>query len=197
MKKYIYMLIVGCMIMAPATVYTQENGFIWPFADENHVYWCISGEPQYSVDVWIWSIHPIKGQVGAEFNIQYPSNVIPDTLTMNEAVIESSEGSLPGGIRINLNECQTDWVWLCKQRIHITDSYQTSISLSGHPETGLVRLSTCEEGYPYETCWTCTLFVNYTELMEECQPFEPYNFPCAEPVGVKGSTWGSIKSLYR
>lgn len=190
-------ILLSLIMILPVIVSGQEAGYIFQTSDETHSMWCISGSPQYFADIWFWSIHSPEGLIGAEFDVQYPSNVIPDTLIMNDAVVTSAEGSLPGGIRIQLSECQMSFVWLCKQRIHVIDAEQTAVALRGHPETGLIRLSICEEGYPYKTCWSCSLLVNYTELMEECQAYEPYGLPCAEPVGVKGSTWGAIKSIYK
>jgi len=195
--RRISILLLGLVSVLFVVVSGQETGYIFQTPDEDHTIWCISGSPQYIVDVWFWSISSLEGLIGAEFDVQYPSNVIPDTLILNDAVVDSFEGSLPGGIRLYLSECQTYFVWLCKQRIQVIDSEKTTIVLKGHPETGLIRLSVCEEGYPYKTCWSCSLLVNYTALMEECQAYEPYGLPCAEPVAAKISTWGAIKSIYK
>jgi hypothetical protein len=195
MRYLLIILVLSLILQAGGS--GQENGLIFQTPDETHSSWCISGSPQYSAYVWFWAIRSPEGLIGAEFDVQYPSNVIPDTLIMNDALIDSYEGGLPGGIRIQFSDCQTHFVWLCKQRISVTSTDKTAIALSGHPETGLIRLSMCEAGHPYKTCWSCSLLVNYTEGMAECMAFEPYGLPCTEPVGVRGSTWGAIKSVYR
>ena len=198
MRSVTVILFCFTFMFIPIITQGQDTGYIFQTPDEDHATWCIFDTPMYTADVWFWAISSFEGLIGAEFDVQYPSNVIADTLIINEAIVDSTVGSLPGGIRIYLHECQKDIVWLCRQTIHVTDLDRAATVIVGHPETGLSRLSTCEEGYPYKTCWTCSLLVNYDPLTSaECSGFEPYGLPCTAPVGVDNSTWGTIKAIYK
>ena len=196
MKSILISIAITLMVILPDLVCCQESGYLFCFADQYRTTWCLSGTVPYSFEIWIWSFPSIEGQMGAEFNIAYPPNVIPDTLIVNENVVASYDGDLPGGLRVNLTDCNNDWIWLFKQTINVINDEKSNITFTGHPETGLVRISTCEEGYPFHTCWTCSLFVNYNGSEPECCVYESHT-PCAQPVAVEGSSWGRIKRKYR
>ena len=187
------------LVMWPAAAAGQAiAGYIVQTPDEEHTMWCLYGTPPYVAEIWFWGLHTPEGFDAAEFDVIYPDNVVPDTLMLHDAVSDSVQGGLPGGIRVHLSECVgSEWVWLCRQRITVIDAEKSTVVLTGHPESGLIRLAICEEDHPFKTCWSCSLLVNYTELDPECQAFEPYGLPCSEPVAARGATWGSIKAIHK
>lgn len=192
----VLMGILTVLVVATGKPAAQPYGYLFPFADENHSCWCVEGEGIYRFEAWLWCLPGDDGSIGAAFSMGFPSNVIEDTLIVNDAVVSDLIGDLEKGIMVELQNCQYDWFWMLRQVFYATDSEKSRIFVTSHPLRSTALIKTCSEGNPYKSCCACRLFVNYTMADAECQTYDPWYPVCDCPsTDTKSASWGAIKAL--
>jgi len=105
-------------------------------------------------DLYVWIKPGEHGMMSAEFAIDYPYNVAYLEVETNP-IVESFTGTLVDGISAHFYDCQTDWVWLFKQRCMLFDNGDSPISPVPHPDRSTLLCTSCLEGNPEEECYNC------------------------------------------
>ena len=190
MKRSI--LIAIALILCPIVLHSQPlHGYIGLFTDDCHSSWCATGEAIYPVEMWVWCLPSINGQICSEFAVHYPSNVIVSTVTGNVAILTVT---LPGCIYCEGDmcraaccyySCQTQWHWIFHQQLWVTDQMKSYCEIVEYPDGGTYQFYNCFPGYPSEPCIRYTkLFINYAPGDPEC-----------DATAVESKNWGAIKKL--
>jgi hypothetical protein len=170
-----------------------QQGYIGLFNDDTRTWWCASGTPIYTIEIWLLCLPSERGQQCVEFGLRYPHNVVRSTHTLNTIVLTGIPGN-PGFVcdgdicyaSLCYIACQWDWHWVLRHQLFVTDTAQSSIEIVAHPDVGVYQFANCEPGYPVEPCIAINSFyLNYGVADPECT------------VGVESASWGSIKSLLR
>ncbi len=200
-----YLLVAMCVILPFTVPVTAESqypyGYIGLFIDDHHGYWCVDGVGMYSFEMWVWCLPGDKGQMCAEFAIDYPPNIIPSTITQNDEIISVLLGDLPSGISVCYNECQWGWHWNFHQTVFVTDPVKTICEIVPHPDVGIYQFANCLEGYPTEPCKRLTaLYVNYTYYDPECGPYctppELISIEIISPYALRATTDSPHEAVY-
>jgi hypothetical protein len=191
MKRVILFLVLAfiCPVNAASLPLT---GYIGLYADGEHKYISYCPFPQgythAKVEMWIFCLPSERGQMGAEFAIAYPSNVMLDRIIFNNAVIAAGLGDFLSGYSTTFVACQMDWFWIAHQMLYVANHEKTSLAVIPHPSTGAYQFMNCLPGYPKEPC----IKSNDLYLNNDSYPCVPPELP----IGVEGSTWSAIKSLF-
>jgi hypothetical protein len=152
----------------------------------------VTGVGTYEVEMWIWCLPGMDGLMGAEFAMDYPAGVIPGTADRNTIYpVQIGDLSSEDGVAISASECQTDWVWLFRQTLHITSDEPMEVRLEGSTLGNFVYEwpihTSCEDGFPIYHLYALNyLYINYSSGSVECAM-----------LGTKNKSWGAIKSLFR
>jgi len=83
--RFLVVILAVLAVTAGGTA-AQPYGYLFPFSDESHSCWCVEGEGIYQFEMWLWCLPGEDGSIGAAFSMGFPSNVIVDTLIVNDAV---------------------------------------------------------------------------------------------------------------
>ncbi len=98
--------------------------------------------------MYVWCAPGEYGASGAEFVVNWTSNVLPGPVTVNTPFIVSTTGDPFSGMSATFSQCVSDWVWICRETCYLMDPFMSVLALGS--ETGLLRLVTCAEGNPPE-----------------------------------------------
>lgn len=183
MKRLImFVVVLAFVINAGPACKAQEKAYVGLFADSGHSVNsvnCYGGFTPFTT--WIWWRPSVRGLIGGEIALEYPSNVLKTTWTTNPMMdcglccLGTSDA-----IYACFEYCQLNWVWSHQLSCYLTDYAPTAIrivpTIDGDPSA-----ASCGPGYPVEPATVFTpLYLNQ------------YGPIAAEPV-----SWGAIKSLYR
>lgn len=183
MKRVILAIVILIVFAAGASA--QGLGYIGLFADDVHGTWCATGTGFYPVEMWIWCLAGMHGQICAEFMISYPANVITSTVTANEMDISVTLGDLASGMSACLKECNEGWLWFFHQTLFVSDAALSYAEIVPHPDVGVLQFANCEEGFPTEPCVKLThLYINAGQELPECQT-----------TATRSASWGAIKGM--
>ncbi len=124
---------------------------IRPFVTGGHtVYaYCPQGGV-YPIEMWIWCEPGANGMICAEFKVNYPATIIPLAIETNNDISSVSLGDLLSGVSVCYKTCQYDWHWIYHQTLLVTGPTAGMVGIVGHPETGMMQIANCLEGYPLE-----------------------------------------------
>jgi len=158
--------------------------------------WCPIGESAWGrIEMWVWCLPSTNGLKCAEFAVQYPARGI---LALEEVEYNTEfalrVGNLPSGVSACFADCQTAWVWFCRQTLWVRTTTKAEIELAPHPCCGEIRFASCAEGNPLESVMVISPFLGIN--------WEPdaYCYACQEPlelmIGAGVPSWGAIKSLF-
>jgi len=186
MKKALLLAFAILLISGAVNAQLPPDGYIGLYADEAHSTQCVNGTGFYPFTLWIWCWPSVRGQICAEFLVQYPANVITSTVTPNDAIISVTLGDLANGMSVCYVGCELDWNWPFQQAMYCTDPTQTMITIGAHPDVGVYQFANCDSGYPTEPC------IAYPSLLLNVLPDD-----CPEIVGTEETSWGAIKSLFK
>ena len=187
MKRILLLSLASILLSGAAFAQGSPFGYIGLFNDVDHSVWCTE-VGCYMIEMWIWCLPSERGQIGADFMIRYPANVVQGTVMWNEPIISLAIGDLPTGLSLNFGTCQWDWLWICHQVIYVTDPMPSYVEVCAHPIAGPYRFVNCLPGYPTEPCRKLNnLYINYEpSASSECQV-----------LGYRDTSWGAIKNFYR
>lgn len=152
MRKWLLLALTFLMIRTAANADLPPVGYIGLYTNDQHSCRCADGVGFYPVEMWVWCLPSMNGQMGADFEIGYPANTIRSTLTLNSDIISIVTGTLDEGMGVFYNSCQWDWHWCCHQTIYVTDQTQTYCEIIPHSDIGVYQFITCQEGNPAEPC---------------------------------------------
>jgi hypothetical protein len=155
-------------LISASSLYAQSTGWIALSNDADQFGWCVNGVGFYPIEIWVFCYPNVNGLISAEFSLNYPNNVIRSTVTINNSIVLETEGDLLNGIKVIYSACQTGCNSPLSQTLWVTDPTQTSIEVANHPDIGITRFATCEEGNPYHTCCRCFFYINYDSTAPEC-----------------------------
>lgn len=144
------------------------------------------------VDFWIWVLPGDNGVAAVQFAIEYPDNVTQGWVTYNSdnAIFL---GSPFAGTMVAYFRCQTDWQWVLKQSIVITNLRRTKLEILPHPNDDGLVAAICDKEFSVEPL----------EIMSELHlnQDDSGDGSCVRPVELLGgpgdTSWGLIKSLFR
>lgn len=108
---------------------TNSRSVMGLYADYDRRRTAVSGTGQYSFDMWFWVRPRGAGAMAAAFKIEYPENVIPHTEELNPAFTAAPLGDIYNGVGVVFDGCYSDWVWMYKQTVTVTDDQPTLISI--------------------------------------------------------------------
>lgn len=188
----ISVLVIGALLIVPSwhcATQTQDS-FISLFADSSRSYdaYCSFQGEQAIIELWIYCYPSIRGQSGAEFSIEYPSNVIPSAPISNDEIISFQSGDLSSGVNILYEDCQWNVHWCFHQFLILTAHDLTLTEIVPY------RFRNCEPDYVHEPVkkWM-DLYLNYEDNGEipdrNCRP------PLGIITNTEISSWGAIKTL--
>ena len=196
-KRLLALVLILIVLSSIASSSPLQQGFIGLYADNQrtyHVYCPFEGPSVARVEMWIWCLPSVDGQLGAEFRIEYPLNVIQSTVTPNDAIIAVELGSLPEGISVAYSVCQFDWNCPYHQTLWITSHDMTEVRIVSHPEVGVYQFISCLPDFPPEQC------IILSDLLLN-NPGGSMIGPCKPPddliIETKNFAWGAIKSIFR
>ena len=151
------------------------------YADELRSNACITyTSGMHQCEMWIWCAPNENGMRGVEFMLDYPDNIIPSTHVKNHTVVALTMGDFSSGISAAYSDCQDDWHWIFKQTLYLTSQEASVILIKPHPDTGEIRVTTCNEGYPVELAGVISnLYLNNCGTSTE------------------EASWGRIKQIYK
>jgi len=180
------LLLLFALLLCAGSAVALTGAYMGLYTDNAHSNWCASGPGFYPVEMWIWCLPGDQGAIANEFRISYPYNVQQLATNWQWPIIYNIiGGDLSTGISIQYISCQTDWFWLCRVTLMVTDPTQTHLAIVGHPDTGVYRIWNCQPGYPWETVNVLTnLYINYT-----------YDEPLCQGTATDEASWGAIKSI--
>jgi hypothetical protein len=106
-------------------------------------------------DLWVWIQPGDNGVIAAEYKLDLPENMSPQSFTINPDN-SLSMGAPYGspGFSIVFDECRTDWFWTTKIQILLTD--RTPLALIPLPYDGqeTMIVMNCLPNYPTESLIT-------------------------------------------
>lgn len=183
MKRMILFTLVLLLPSSRLIAQLPPQGYIGIFADDSRSVWCVDGVGFYQAQIWIWCLPSERGQICVEFGLNYPSNVIQGTITLNDTLYNIAPWDY---FAVCYRNCQYDWHWIWSQQIYVLDSEQTAIEITVHEDSGVCHFTNCEPGYPTEPCTKYTnLYINY-----------PLDDPVCSSTSVQNASWGAVKSIY-
>lgn len=183
MKIMMMLAFVGLLLSTSLYAQLPHQGYIGLFGDDSRSSWCVSGTGFYPVEMWIWCLPSEREQICVEFGLNYPSNIIKSTTTLNLELFDIAPWDY---FCLCYRSCQHDWHWVWHQLMYVTGSEQTAIEITVHSESGLLQFANCDPGYPTESCTIFTnLYINY--LPDD---------PVCTGTSLEDVSWGAIKSLY-
>lgn len=187
MKQSLLLALVFLLIGTAGNAQNPPVGYIGLFSNDQHADWCAEGATVfYPVEMWVWCLPSVNGQIGVQFEIGYPYNVAQSTLTWNEELIGAIPAIAPEeGVDVAYTSCQWDWHWVLHQLIYVTDLVPTYCEIIPHPDSGEYQFYNCQDGYPLEPCIKFTnLYLNYDAESPECAG-----------TATRDASWGAIKHL--
>ena len=189
MKKALYAGILLLLVSSAAFAQLLPHGYMALCTDQtappDFSNTCgTTGVPFYPVEMYIWCLPSNRGQICAEFMVDYPVNIIQSTVTTSPLICVTL-GTLDTGMSACLCRCTYSWTWYFHQLLYVTDSTQTCVKIVKHPDenTECIRFANCDPGWPDE----CV-----TVLTSLC-----VNQECPQCIGTEESSWGAIKNLYK
>jgi hypothetical protein len=191
MKHVLLAAAIVASLAVVAHAQPPPRGNISLYADGARSYEAYCAVPWgYSIakaEVWVWCQPGENGLSRIEFAVAYPSNVVADRVTYNSD-LATRQGNLLEGISAAFGSCQWGWCWVAHQTLYVSSPEQTYLEVAPYPASGYFQFYTCGEGNPAEPCLKGTsLFLNAATT--PCLPLET-------AIGVGGSTWGAVKSLF-
>jgi hypothetical protein len=190
-------LAVLVLSIFPASTHAALPGYytmgLFASADHTCYCWCPFGENAWArIEMWVWCLPSTKGLLAAEFKVQY----VPGVQRVDDAVynpdISVQLGLIGTGVGVAFGACQMNWAWICHEELWVRSSAQSEMAIVPHPESGLIRVASCEMGYPeYSVSVLHRLYVN-----REAAPMLCCLQPLEVVVGTESTTWGAIKELF-
>lgn len=113
-------------------------------------------------DLWVWIRPGEYGVAGAEYKLDIPENIIPQSVVINpDNFIIRGEAYGSPGFSIAFADCQTDWFWTAKVQCLLTDRLVSYIRIREHELTGEAISAICLPDYPLEQLTIiCQVVVN-------------------------------------
>lgn len=108
---------------------TNSRTMMGLYADFDRRNSTASGTGQYSYDMWFWVRPSATGAYGALFSINYPENVIPHYEELNPDFESIPAGNIYSGVAVVFDGCASDWIWMYRQTVTVTDDQQSLISI--------------------------------------------------------------------
>jgi hypothetical protein len=141
------------LLASLASAQAPVGGQIGLYADINRESYCVSGTPVYEVTMYVW-LRPTTpdGMAASEFKLVYPENVDYGVATINDDVVNLIIGDPQVGTSILYKECQYDWHWAFRQKLHVLDEEQSWIIAVADPASGWAApiLAACNLVYQEE-----------------------------------------------
>lgn len=163
MKKISIILLVLLMF----SVFIQRvsaQSYICLYTDEGHSSIAVNNlEGTCLFDLWVWILPGENGAMCAEYKLDIPENMIPQSVVINPSnsiCMGDAYGS--PGLSICFPECQNDWFWTAKIQILLTDRTEGYVAPSANDDAGSMQIATCIlPDYPIESVTMPSgLFVN-------------------------------------
>ena len=190
-RIFLFCAVVACLMCGSMSV--RADGFIGLYSDGAHTRCSASGTGLlYSVEMWVWAKpDPYRGMIRAEFEINYPDNVLlVGSETWNDPILFHYIGNISGEeILVIFNSCQWDWTWIAHKLLWVTNDIQTRcqvVEQSSDSSIRCVRMFDCTPSRPdycvgaYPSLW-----------------LNQHWDSCEDPIAIEESSWGAIKSLYK
>ena len=169
-----------------------EDSFIGLFADSSRAFdaYCSFEGEQAIIELWVYCYPSVRGQSGAEFRVDYPTNVIPATTVSNDELISFLSGDLSSGVNILYQDCQWSVHWCFHQFLILATHELTKIDIVSY------RFRNCEPDYTLEPVkkWM-DVYLNYED--DDVIPGRICRPPPIVITGVEHSSWGTIKVLLK
>jgi hypothetical protein len=197
--KLFMILAVGVSCFASSAIPFAANpvcasrppiGYIGLFADAAHSDNTVCPAAYGPFMCWIWCLPSVNGLQAAEFAVSFPPTVAVLATVRNPGLYGLCCGTFVEGVSVAFGEtqCQMDWVWLFQLNMMQLGSPEAPATIEIVPHPGVLpapayQLASCQMGYPIEPCINLTpLYICWT--------------PDPGPLGLRGSSWGAIKSLF-
>ena len=145
-----FAIVVSVLMLASvASAQAPVGGQIGLYADINRESYCTSGVPEYEVTMYVWLRPTTPDGINAcEFKLVYPENVDYGLATINYDVVSVIIGDPQVGTSIAYNECQNDWHWVFRQKLHVLDEEESWIVAVADPAGGWgPKLANCAIGH--------------------------------------------------
>ncbi len=131
--------------------------------------------------IWVWILPNDDGLKGFDFKIVLNGDICTaNTDNPDLSVTMNSPTSADGWVG-TFSGCMTEWTWLTKLDLVVTNLDPHYVEIIENPETGAVEATDCTEGYPINDL---IVLNNYG-----------VNTPCQ--TDAENSSWGAVKSMYR
>ena len=144
MRKIFIVLLVLFM----SSVFIQSvlaQSYIGLYTDEEHSSPSANNlEGSCLFDLWVWILPGENGVMCAEYKLDLPENMIPQSAVLNPSnSIYMGEAYGSPGLSICFPECQNDWFWTAKIQILLTDRIAGYLVLSAHEDGGTMQIANC------------------------------------------------------
>ncbi len=158
-------LLAFTLLVLISTSAAADYSFIGLYVNAEHeIYAYCPASAMQPIEMWIWCHPGPNGQIGADFRVDYPMNLVQCGTTWNNTLIVESLGYLETGFSVIYHECQHDWHWICHQNLLITDVTLAYIRIDSHPDFDECHILSCLDRYPIEPA--------------QPYPFLHFNDPC-------------------
>lgn len=189
MKK-VLMFFLASVLLSGAAAAQYDMGYMAFFTDASRTTNCVAESsipppPGNIVQCYIFCLPSVRGQMGAEFQVNLPANTALIT-TLDSPNVALSMGDLQTGISLAVGVCQTDWNWIMQVIMYVNDNSQTALSFAPHSGTGFLVFPNCEINFPTEDIRVLN------QLLLNIDPGDP-----ACVFGTSEASWGAIKSMYK
>lgn len=188
MRNSIILFVIVILISVNTGVQGASKTYVGVYVDENHNSWCVSGDPVYTVELWVWAFPQDSGIIGVTFYMSEPADILYGDIVKNPNLDPIQiKCKPPCPWTFIFLECQTDWVWLMHETLFINSSDQMTIELLPvDPADGnVVRVWDCEDNEHFGIKLT-NVFINYDQSTPECSG-----------VPVEPTSWTLIKRMFR
>lgn len=178
MKKVLLLTTALLLVATVAMAQLPPTGYIGLYTDDARSSNCIEATGG-GYDVYVMVLPSDQGLMTTEFAISFPSGVYL-TKTTYASDIALTWGDPANGLRATFSACKTAWCWPCYMTFDIWNVSGGNIEIIPHPDSGLMQLCNCNEGYPTESVIYLTPM-----YLGECGP-----------LANEESSWGAIKGMY-
>ena len=180
--KWIVIVVALCLLPHLLFAQAPQNTYLGVFMDDSRTTWCVTGDPPYQAEIWVWALPGVAGLKGAAFDLWYPGVVLDGDWVLHPNMDTTPQKCTPPCPDFSRGylDCQSSWVWLFHQTILVTSSDHKLIEIRPFPADS-----------DHVSVWDCDGVEQSAVILSK-----GYINHCG-PVPVETKTWGAIKSLYR
>lgn len=187
MKITLAMVACALIVFGHTEVHGGPQAYVGLYVDEDRVSWCASGEPVYTLELWVWALPADSGLSGVSFYMSEPEGITygdyneNPNLDIKRRVCKEK----PCPWSFPFLDCQTDWVWLMHETLFIDSTDPMAIELLPvDPADGdVVTVWDCDNNEHFGVKLS-NLYINHDPGSPECMG-----------LSVAPASWGAIKRL--